>query len=80
MKGFCLAHGANSVMIGKDLMAVRDSDGKLFVKERTELAITKSSFWQDYKFVNPTTKKIEPKSMYMEVVDGMLVGCGIYKQ
>ena len=38
--------------------------------------------WQadeDYKFLNPVTKQIEPKSMYMEKLDDMLVGCGIYK-
>ena len=44
-----------------------------------ELAKAKDSFWQDYKFLNPTNKLIEPKSMYMEKVDGMLVGCGAYK-
>lgn len=80
MKGVCLAHGFNRAMIGKDLSGMKDSDGKPFVKERTEMAKTKSSFWMDYKYTNPITKKIEPKSMYHEVIDGMIVGCGIYKK
>ena len=79
LSGKCLAHGANPKQIGKDLLELRDPDGKYFVKERVELAKTKDSFWQDYKFLNPANKLIEPKSMYMEKVDGMLVGCGVYK-
>ena len=26
-------------------------------------------FWQDYKFTNPLSKKIEPKSLYREKLD-----------
>jgi len=79
LQGKCLAHGANPKQIGRDLMGLRDPDGKYFVKERVELAKTQDSFWQDYKFMNPMTKLIEPKSMYMEKVGDLLVGCGIYK-
>ncbi|WP_300161576.1 cache domain-containing protein [Solidesulfovibrio sp.] len=79
LSGKCLAHGANPKQIGKDLMELRDPDGKFFVKERVELAKTKDSFWQDYKFLNPANKLIEPKSMYMEKTDGLLIGCGVYK-
>ncbi|WP_035064400.1 cache domain-containing protein [Nitratidesulfovibrio termitidis] len=79
MQGKCLAHGANAKQVGKNLMELRDPDGKYFVKERVELGKTKASFWQDYKFANPQTKLIEPKSMYMERVDDLLVGCGAYQ-
>ncbi|HEU6436501.1 MAG TPA: cache domain-containing protein [Nitratidesulfovibrio sp.] len=79
MQGNCLAHGANAKQVGKNLMELRDPDGKYFVKERVELGKTKTSFWQDYKFSNPQTKLIEPKSMYMERVDDLLVGCGAYQ-
>uniref|UniRef100_B8DPH4 Putative cache sensor protein n=1 Tax=Nitratidesulfovibrio vulgaris (strain DSM 19637 / Miyazaki F) TaxID=883 RepID=B8DPH4_NITV9 len=79
MQGTCLAHGANAKQVGKNLMELRDPDGKYFVKERVELGKTKASFWQDYKFSNPQTKLIEPKSMYMERVDDLLVGCGAYQ-
>jgi signal transduction histidine kinase len=78
--GKCLAHGFNSALIGKDLIAIKDSDGKLYVKERVDMAKKNSSFWLDYKFPNPTTKKIEPKSMYAEVLDDLIIGCGVYNQ
>ena len=80
LNGKCLAHGFNSGLIGKDLITMKDPDGKLYVKERAEMAKKKSSLWLDYKFSNPTTKKIEPKSMYAEVLDNLIVGCGVYNQ
>ncbi len=44
-----------------------------------DLAKSKGTFWQDYKFTNPTTKKIEPKSMYCEKLDDSVLCGGIYK-
>jgi len=80
LNGKCLAHGADRTMIGKDLMGLKDTDGKAFIKERMELAKTKGKYWQDYKFRNPVSTKIEPKSMYCERVEDIIVACGIYKK
>ncbi|MEP6876500.1 MAG: cache domain-containing protein [Burkholderiales bacterium] len=79
MDGTVRAHGANEKMIGKNLIELKDVDGKAFVKERVELAASKGTFWQDYKFTNPENKKIEPKSMYCEKLDDAVVCGGIYK-
>jgi cytochrome c len=79
LDGTVHAHGANEKMIGKNLIELKDIDGKLFVKERVEMAKAKPSFWQDYKFTNPESKKIEPKSMYCEKLDETVVCGGIYK-
>jgi cytochrome c len=79
LDGFVHAHGANPKMIGKNLIDIKDVDGKAFVKERVELAKAKGSFWQEYKFVNPETKQIEPKIMYCERLDQTAVCGGIYK-
>lgn len=79
LDGVVRAHGANEKMIGKNLIDLKDVDGKAFVKERVDLAQSKGSFWQDYKFTNPVSKKIEPKSMYCERVDDAVVCGGIYK-
>ena len=80
LDGQVWAHGANEKMVGKVLIDLKDIDGKEFVKERVELAKTKSSFWQDYKFTNPVTRKVEPKSMYCERLDETVVCGGIYHQ
>jgi len=79
LDGKVLAHGANAKLIGKDMIDAQDVDGKYYVKERTELARKQGEFWQDYKFVNPVTKKIEPKEMYCQRVGETAVCAGIYK-
>ena len=76
--GKCVAHGFNQKMIGKDLVEMKDPDGKFYVKERIEIAKSKGKGWQDYKFRNPTTNQIEPKAMYIERVNDLIVGCGVY--
>jgi signal transduction histidine kinase len=81
IKGKVLAHGANAKMIGRDVIELRDTDGKYFVKERVEMMSKgpNAKGWQDYKFMNPVTSQIEPKSMYIVRHEDMIVGCGIYK-
>lgn len=74
-----LAHGANPRMQGKDLIDLKDADGKPFMRERMELARKNGKGWQDYKFVNPVTKQIEAKSMYFERYEDLIINCGIYK-
>lgn len=79
MDGTVKAHGANAKMVGNNMIDMLDIDGKPYIKERIDLAKSKGSFWQDYKFTNPTTKKIEPKSMYCEKVEDLVACAGIYK-
>lgn len=78
LDGTVVAHGANPKMVGKNLIELKDIDGKAFVKERVDLARSKGSFWQEYKFTNPENKKIEPKVMYCEKLDETVVCGGIY--
>ena len=80
MNGKCLAHGQKPNMVGKDLIGMKDPDGKEFIKERVELMKKQGSAWQDYKFMNPLNKQIEPKQMYIERVEDFIVGCGAYKK
>ena len=79
LDGKVWAHGANEKMVGRVLIDLKDVDGKEFVRERTELGKAKASFWQDYKFVNPVSKKVEAKSMYCERLDDTVVCGGVYK-
>jgi cytochrome c len=79
LDGVVLAHGANAKFVGRNMIDLKDIDGKAFVKERVDMAKAKGTFWQDYKFTNPETKKVEPKAMYCERLDEMAVCGGIYK-
>lgn len=79
LDGTVFAHGANQKQIGHNLIELKDIDGKLFVKERVELAQKQPSFWQEYKFTDPLTRKIEPKEMYCERLDDVVVCGGVYR-
>lgn len=78
--GTCIAHGTNVKMVGKNFIDIKDIDGKEYIKERVEFAKAKPSFWTDYNFVNPVSKKIEPKTAYCERLDDTIVCGGIYKK
>lgn len=80
LNGKVLAHGQNEKQVGKELIGLKDADGKEFVKERVDLAKSKGKFWHDYKFTDPVTKKILPKSMYCEKMEDTAVCAGIYKR
>jgi signal transduction histidine kinase len=79
MNAKCLAHGQKKSMVGKDLIDFKDQDGKEFYRERVELMKKQQTAWQEYKFTNPLSKKIEPKTMYIERFGEVIVGCGVYK-
>ncbi|MFZ6847330.1 cache domain-containing protein [Undibacterium sp. RuRC25W] len=74
------AHGANPKMVGKDMSQLKDVDGNYFAKKMVELAQSKEGKgWVDYKWPNPINGQIEQKSTYVERIDDIYFGCGIYK-
>ncbi|MES2148875.1 MAG: cache domain-containing protein [Pseudomonadota bacterium] len=79
MKGLNLAHAVNPKLVGKDLIDLRDGEGKYFVRERLEGLKKQNSVWVNYIFVNPTNKQLEHKSMYTERYGDIAISCGIYK-
>ena len=74
----CLAH-INPKMVGKNMMELRDGNGKQHIKERMEMAKKGEKGWQDFTFFNPVSKNIEPKRMYWEKHDGLIFAAGAYK-
>ena len=79
LDGTIVAHGTNQKLVGVNRIETKDIDGKEYVRERLELAKSKPVFWQDYKFTNPVSKKIEPKTIYCERSDDSVVCGGVYK-
>jgi len=78
-KGDILSHGANKKLIGQHFIDIKDADGKLFFREIIDVAKTKGSGWVDYKWTNPLSKKVEPKSAYVKKNGDYIFCCGIYK-
>lgn len=77
LDGTVLAHGGNEKMIGRNLIDLKDLDGRSIVRERVEMGKTKGAFWQeDYKFSNPKTKMVGMRSMYCERSDDTTIVCG----
>jgi len=80
MSGTVIAHGANAGLIGKNLSKTPDADGKYFMNDMVNVAKTKNKGTVDYKWENKVTKKVEPKSSYVEkVAANVVLGCGYYK-
>ena len=80
MGGTIIAHPMNPKLIGKDMLEVKDADGKAFTKDFIATANSATGKgWVDYRWTNPESKKIEPKSSYIEKVGDIFLGCGIYK-
>jgi signal transduction histidine kinase len=80
MKGICVAHGARPALIGKNLIDLKDQDGKYLIRDMITLAQGPGSGWVDYEWPNPISNKIEDKSSYVEKMGDYFVGVGVYRQ
>lgn len=79
LTGKNLAHGANSKLVGKDLIGLKDPDGKLLNKMLVDLAKDKGKGWSDeFKFRNPTTNELQRRIVYVQRVGETFVGCGVF--
>lgn len=80
LDGTVIAHGANPKLVGKNLIGLKDPNGKPFIQMITDVARNKGKGWTDsYVFRNPTTDKMQEKTIYVERVEDTWVGVGIYK-
>lgn len=80
MNGLEVVNGNNPKLIGKNLIELKDANGKAMVKEFIEVAQTKGTGWVDYAWPNPVTKAVEKKSTYVEKAGDVLIGCGVYQK
>ena len=78
--GKVVAHGTNPRLIGKDVSELKDADNKYFIKEILAKAKKAGSGWVDYKWVNPVSKEIQAKSVYLESADDLIIASGFYKK
>jgi len=79
-KGVNVAHGARPALIGKNLIDLKDQDGKYLVRELIDIANGPGNGWFDYKWPNPLNNKIEDKTSYVEKMGDYMVGVCIYRQ
>jgi len=78
--GVVLAHGVRLELTGRNRWNDKDPDGKYWIRDWTDLVHKSGSGWIKYKEYNPAeNNKIMNKWSYVELVDGMIIGCGIYE-
>jgi signal transduction histidine kinase len=78
--GIETSNGANAKLVGKNVSEMKDADGKFLIKDILAAGMSKEGKgWVDYKWPNPSTGKIDSKRTYVERVEDVLIGCGIYK-
>ncbi len=78
--GLTLANNTAPRTIGKNVLELRDPDGKYFIKERNEALKTKPSVWLDLKWPNPVTLKTDDKVLYAERVNDLIFTASVLKQ
>ena len=79
MNAKMLCNPSNPRLVGKDLLELRDVDGRYFNKDMISIARSKGSGWIEYRWINPATKTMQQKKSYVERLDEMVIGSGFYK-
>jgi signal transduction histidine kinase len=50
LRGNCVAHGARPALIGKNLLDLKDQDGKYLIHEMVDIASGPGTGWVNYKW------------------------------
>ncbi len=77
MQGICLANGARPALVGKNLISLKDQDGKYLIQEMIDIAAGPGHGWVSYKWPSPVTNKIEDRSAFIEKMGDYFVGVGM---
>jgi signal transduction histidine kinase len=82
MDGKNLCHPVRPDLEGKNLLDIKDADGKEFVREMIGLLKEKDAGWVEYSWTKPGATSASKKLAYVKktTLDGkpVLVGSGIY--
>jgi methyl-accepting chemotaxis protein len=79
-RGVRIAYGGNPAKTGEHAWDVRDADGRYIVRDMLRLGTVRGKGWYEYRWSNPVTRAVEPKSAYVERVGDIVLGCGIYRR
>ncbi len=76
--GTYLAFGGNAAKVGTRVQDVAGIDGEGLMQAIITQA-TESPGWVSYDITNPATGKVASKMSYVCELDGVYLGCGVYK-
>lgn len=72
------AHGTMPRLVGRDVSELRDVEGKPIIRQMIDIVNANGKDELQYTWPNPVTGKPEPKTTYLQKVDGYLVAVGHY--
>jgi methyl-accepting chemotaxis protein len=75
--GKYLAFGGNPGKVGTHVQDISGIDGDGLVRAIVEQC-NEGPGWVDYDIFNAVTNKVQSKRSYVEPIDGVFLGCGIY--
>lgn len=79
--GQFVAHGANPQLDGKNLIKLKDQNGVYLIRDFIETGRTKGRGWVNYLWLNPATRKLQPKATLVQKLDaGHYVAVGVYQK
>ena len=78
-RGNTLANGVNPKLVGKNVLKMKDVDGKLFIQHLLDVGHSKGRGWIDYKWSNQLSHAVESKHTYVERADSLFIACGAYR-
>jgi cytochrome c len=79
LKGTVLAHGADEKYIGHDFTDIMDYNGKRYFRDVVESANSQGSGVVEYSWLNPLNKTVEPKNVYFQRADDLIICSGVYQ-
>jgi hypothetical protein len=68
----------NPKLVGVNMWEATDPDGIKFSQAAIKIGQTTGSGWQNYRFTNPVSKKIEPKQTWVQKAGDFVTLCGFY--
>jgi cytochrome c len=80
ISGVCVAHPISPAKVGLNRLDQSDSAGKFYIKDLVDAAKQKPSGWIEYVMKNPLTGKLQEKTAYWEVHDGLIFKAGTYTE
>lgn len=77
-KGTYLAFGGNHAKVGTRVQDIAGIDGDSLMRAITSQAQAEPG-WVEYDIVNPVSGQVQSKMSFVQQLDDVFVGCGVYK-
>ncbi|UEM03920.1 cache domain-containing protein [Skermanella rosea] len=79
--GTWLAYPPRPAGVGQNVVNLKDADGRFMVKDILKVAQESGQGWVSYRWLNPVSNRIEPKTSFVKRVPGkdLVAYIGIYE-